>query len=167
MILLVPAKPEGGAAFLELELQVSVSHQHGCYVPNSGPLQEQYVLTSHHPTLFLRQGVSLAQGSLVSETGVPLAQGSLAWVDWLASHAPLALGLQASHLTQLITVLFCFVLFCFVLFCFKLQLWGLNLDPHTCVASTSLTMLSLQHHNLNRKSCFVCSYSPSFVFIIF
>lgn len=62
---------------LQLELQAAESHQLWCQGPNSSPLQGQCVLSVaklsfHHPALFLRQGISWAQGSLIC-------------LDWLAS----------------------------------------------------------------------------------
>lgn len=55
---------------LELELQAAVNHKHRCWELNSGPLQEQQLLLTTGPvlqplpTIFLKQGLNVAQASL-------------------------------------------------------------------------------------------------------
>lgn len=106
------------------------------------------------PALFLRQGISLAQGSLMR-------------LDWLAS------GLQgASYLCLFSTGITSeppqpanYYFF------FYLRFWGLNSGLHACVASASLSALSLQPRvSLQRcLNSFILSLHilPLFVFVIF
>lgn len=122
---------------LQLELQAAESHQLWCQGPNSSPLQEQCVLSIaklsfHHPALFLRQGISWAQGSLIR-------------LDWLAN------GLQGAPCLCLFSTgitsepphpAYYYVFFFFLNF----SSWNWS---HAGAASTSLTAPLLQPLGLN------------------